>query len=282
MSAMYAIVLSKASDMNSHRSSSGLRPKSIHCGFTLIELLVVIGIIGILAGLLLPVLARGKERAKMAKCLSNYKQLQLAWMNYADDNQQQLVLSTSGVRNSSQSWAGGWMSYYNRNNPDNADAALFTDYLLKPYIDTPQIFKCPSDPHDFLVRTASMNGYVGGYYNGGWWHTLPATHQYYRAYTTTDMFAAPSEIFVFLDENWSNINDCLFVPATPPMPGNKAADAQWTDMPASYHMQSGVFSFADGHVESRRWSDSAILNGAHIGTAPTDSAWLFQHMTELK
>ena len=64
--------------------------------FTLIELLVVIGIIGILAGLLFPVLARAKERAKGTQCLSNLGQMQIAWNIYADDHQGTLPVNGSG------------------------------------------------------------------------------------------------------------------------------------------------------------------------------------------
>ena len=52
-------------------------------GFTLVQLLVVMTVIAILAGLLMPTLSRAKEKGRMAVCLSNQRQLQVAAMVYA-------------------------------------------------------------------------------------------------------------------------------------------------------------------------------------------------------
>ena len=69
-------------------------------GFTLIELLVVIAIIAVLMAILIPTLNRAREQGKRATCLSNLKQLQLAWVMYADDFDGKIV-------NGSASWDAG-------------------------------------------------------------------------------------------------------------------------------------------------------------------------------
>src|SRR5690242_4779519 len=81
-------------------SSTAARNSVKSAGFTLIELLVVIAIIAILAAMLLPSLAKAKQKAQGIQCLNNHRQLALGWRMYADDSGDVLVYaSTSGAVN---------------------------------------------------------------------------------------------------------------------------------------------------------------------------------------
>src|SRR5207248_6062127 len=85
-------------------------PGSHHTsGFTLIELLVVIAIIAILAGLLVPALARAKTKAQGIMCLGNLKQLQLCWLMYPDDHNDRLPPQNPGIGPGVVGLEGSWV-----------------------------------------------------------------------------------------------------------------------------------------------------------------------------
>lgn len=215
-------------------------------GFTLIELLVVIAIIAILAALLLPAMSTAKERARITACLNNQRQLQLAWLNYVSDASERMP--TNSWNHLGGNAAGGTVDSWVIGNAGDPNPANLYNGSLFPYARSVGIYHCPSDRSQTYtggqprLRSYSMDGYVGGY------DVLDASGRYK---TRTSQVAAPSKVFVFIDENEGSIEDCVLGMRPPP-------EQVWLNLPASRHLRGLVISFMDGHMERWRWKAGVI------------------------
>lgn len=250
-------------------SSIGSSPrKNARAGFTLIELLVVIAIIAILASMLLPALAKAKQKATAAKCASNAKQLTLAWFMYPHDFNERLVPNLLNDRNA---WIGGVVLDF----PGATNVDDIKQGKLYPYNTSLGIYQCPSDTVGIgsggrkmlRVRSFSMNGMMGENSAGALFVHPNITE---NRKTSDIIDPPPVKANVFIDEQSDpvpadcSIDDGYFAVNV----GDNSA--LWQNMPASRHGNGGIFSFADGHSEFWKWyvPSTRTLKGGNKSTPP--------------
>jgi len=246
-------------------------------GFTLIELLVVIAIIAILAGILLPALARAKLKGTNAACLNNQKQLMLGSIMYADDNNDRIIYTLPTGSQIGNPGGGFWPGPYN-------DRGFFQDVAanmsretaqrnvengirkgaLYPYANNPAIYHCPGDmrtrrllpgrgwAYDSYSKTCGMNG------EG--WQGSTANSGPQPPYEKMNQITTPAEAMVYIEEaDPRGRNLGTWVINVKPSPG-------WIDPFAIFHGSVSTISFADGHAESHKWLDPGVIRAATLSS----------------
>ena len=190
-------------------------------GFTLIELLVVIAIIAILAAILFPVFAQARQKARQANCLSNLKQVELAWIMYAQDYDE--VVAPIWIRwdpSITANWTGG----------------AHWPYLLQPYTKNTGIFTCPTKPKQTWngdpCYYSSTNGGYGQNYYLGYVHRANLTATWDVPAVSLGEIKAPAKLVVHGDVE--NANPTLYRSAA---------------YISSRHNGGSNVSFADGHAK---------------------------------
>ena len=260
----------------------------------MIELAVVVGIIGVLAVMLLPALAGPRSNGQAFQCLNNTKQLALGAIMYANDNSEMLMNPGNWVNAGSGYNYEDWTSYAgNTNSQLMFDPGITRNSaLIAPYVKTPITFKCPADvysgPAGPRARSYSMNGALGGAPSFGTSYPFSGPRTYFSARKTVELNTpGPAKIFVFLDEHPDSINDAVFMLDSGKYDG--VASEYWRDFPGSLHDGAVSISFADGHSEIHKWTESrtcqpvefkSFSTAAPQGTTPLNHGVNLHHSAD--
>jgi len=217
--------------------------------FTLIELLVVIAIIAVLMAILMPTLRTAREQGKRMVCLNNLKQLSLAWIMYADENDDKIVNGATGYSDVVTAWGDhedeqAWIDGYHPLDFDAAEEDIRRGALW-PYVKNENIYRCPTarktEAFTYSIMF-SMNAV-----NHDWSKGLKNGYIKLRSKIKNAANRA-----VFIDEGFMT-SDAYAV---------NCHLEQWFDSPPVRHGAGAALSFADGHSEHWKWKGTDTISHA--------------------
>ena len=238
--------------------------------FTLIELLVVIAIIAILAAMLLPALAKAKERAKSTQCLNNQKEIVLGYTMYAGDNSEYLPVAGQ-FRGGGTVWPSEWYAetsiYYGKGNTNITTLSAQGTLQACPSFNTNNLagIGLTTDPN-FL----SYGGYGHNYYYLGYYENAGGTWNRQKISTVTK----PSETLFnndTFDPISSDAGKAIIETFGYSYPASQVPSFLPTPPGRGYtrHNLGANYSWADGHAQYFQWKRMTPY-------APSDLDWYWE------
>ena len=248
-------------------------------GFTLIELLVVIAIIAILMAVLMPALNRAREQGRRAVCQGNLKNLSLAWLMYADENNDRIVNGAGGFHYQrgggyttdgaaadivERAWVGkGWQDNYgdprlvNSAVNDTIQKLAIQQGALRPMVSEEKSYKCPTGRRNEWVTYSivdAMNGLSRSGTAGPGNHVTAVGTRVGQTVLwikrkSEIVSPGPPERMVFIDEG----------AMTPDSYAVNYPTGPWWDNPPVRHGDGTTVSWADGHVAHLKWSAAETI-----------------------
>lgn len=272
-----------------------MRTKNSNSGFTFPELIAIVAVTCGLVLVALPAFANSEGRGLTVACRNNHRQLMNAFHMYADENNSYFA-GNEGASTVGSAWITAPSESLAGTNITHPRYNLFAPYLPKKH----NVLRCPGDLSTVRVgtttiprnRSVSMNHAVGtkpssgaqrAPVDGTWLDVFgghTANSRFYCYAKLSDIVAPrPVSLWIFIEEHPLSINDGAFANVGPISPQSY----QMIDYPGTWHNAAAMVSFADGHVEEKKWIDQRTFARQPIAIKPSanslDNTWLAERTT---